>query len=137
MGWEVKHEPHKDWVAVKASGTIQNEDAKAQAAKVICLLKKHKAARVLVDYAKALSEVSLPEVCWLANQATLQDAPWHLRLALVLPVTHYRLDSYQFFELVFRSAGYEVKLFEKREGAARWLAQTPQCHKRGAHLAHA
>jgi hypothetical protein len=40
---------------------------------------------------------------------------------VVLPRTRYRIETYQFFELVCKNAGYDVGLFEQREAAADWL----------------
>ena len=124
-------------VIVAGAGEIRNEDAKAQAAEAIRLLKQNEASGVLVDYSEALSELSLPELYWLPDYFTTLGAPWDARVAMVLPRTRYRIDTYQFFELVFRNAGYNVKLFEERKEAEAWLAPAPQAGKREKHCAHA
>jgi hypothetical protein len=58
-------------------------------------------------------------------------------VAVVLPRTRYRIESYEFFELVCKNAGYDVRLFEVREKAERWLAPSPPEGKSDDHLAHA
>lgn len=137
MAWKVDYMPERAMAMVTASGVIRNEDAKAQATEIACLLKRHETARVLLDYSDALSELSLPELYWLADQAAVLGAPWRLRIAVVLPRTRYRIGSYEFFELVFRNAGYEVRLFEAPEPAADWLAPSPPSRKQKTHHVHA
>jgi hypothetical protein len=137
MAWKVEYEPERAIAVVTACGVIRNEDAKAQTAEVLRLLKRHDASRVLLDYAEALSELSLPELYWLADRATTLGAPWRLQIAVVLPRTRYRVDSYEFFELVFRNAGYRVSLFEAAAAAADWLASSPQSRKPEPRPVHA
>ncbi len=122
MAWKVEFVLERSLVTVTASGVIQNEDAKAQAAEVVRLLRRHESGLLLLDYAEAFSELSLPELYWLADQAMMLGTPWRLRIAVVLPSTRYRIGSYEFFELVFRNAGFEVRLFEGRDAALAWVA---------------
>ena len=106
-------------------GGVFSEDARAQAYAILGLLKRHRAHLVLVDYSDALSEVSLPELYWLSYNASSLGLPWDVRLAVLLPRKRYRIESYQFFELVFRNVGYNVKLFKERTAAENWLAPPP------------
>jgi hypothetical protein len=137
MSWNIEYVPEKGLVAVTVSGGVDNDGVKAQTAEAIQLLKQHEASRILADYSNALSEASLPGLYCLPDYVTEQGAPWDLRLALVLPKTGYRLELYRFFELVFRNAGYNVRLFEAREPAEKWLAEVPRRHQRAAQSAHA
>ena len=124
-------------VVVTASGEIHNEDATAQAAEAFRLAKQNQASAVLVDYSDALSEVSLPSLYGLPGYYSRVGAFWDARVAVVLPGTGYRLESYQFFELVCKNAGYNVRLFEASEDAEQWLAQASPTRKHADHLAHA
>jgi hypothetical protein len=137
MASKVEYVPERAMVAVTASGEIRNEDATAQATAVLRLLKANETTRVLADYSEAFSELSLPELYWLAERATMSGAPWRLRLAVLLPTNRYRIDSYKFFELVFRNAGYDVRLFEGRDAAVEWLAPPAPAPKPEPHCVRA
>jgi hypothetical protein len=137
MAWTVEYAPERGLVVVTASGEIRDEDARAQTVEALNLLTLNQATRVLVDYLDALSEVSLPELYWLSDYAAEFRMPWDARLAVVLPGTRYRLESYRFFELVCKNAGYNVKLFETKEAAEHWVGQAAPVRNHTEHPAHA
>ena len=122
---------------VTASGEIHDEDARAQAAEALNVLKQNQASGVLVDYSDAVSEVSLSRLYGLPDYAAELGAPWDARVAVVLPRIPYRLESYQFLELVCKNAGYHVKLFETREAAENWLAEAAPVREQADHPAPA
>ena len=122
---------------VTGSGEIRDEDARAQVKEIIPLLKQSHAGNVLVNYSDALSEVSLSSLYGLPDYASELGAPWHIRVAVVLPRTRYRIESYEFFQLVCQNAGYNVRLFDEREAAEDWLAQVPPVRKQADHLVSA
>ena len=126
MAWKLKYVPARAAVVVVVSGELRNDDARAQVVEVVELLNRHQTRNVLLDCSDAVSEMTLPELYWLADAASELRVPWDIRVALVSPRTRYRIESYQFFELVFRNAGYDVKLFEDREAAEEWLAPPPE-----------
>jgi len=136
MPWNAKYVPERAMIVATGSGGVFSEDARAQALAILRLLKRHEANLILVDYSDALSEVSLPELYWLSYHASSLGLPWDARLAVVLPRKRYRIESYQFFELVFRNVGYNVKLFEDRTAAELWLAPPP-VGKAEDHCVHA
>jgi hypothetical protein len=110
MAWKLKYVPARAAVVVVVSGELRNDDARAQVVEVVELLNQHQTRNVLLDCSDAVSEMTLPELYWLADAAHELRIPWDIRAAVVTPRTRYRIDSYQFFELVFRNAGYDVKL---------------------------
>jgi hypothetical protein len=55
----------------------------------------------------------------------------------VLPRKPYRLESFQFFELVCSNAGWNVKLFEPKAMAEDWLAQAAPFQRHTEHPAPA
>jgi hypothetical protein len=122
---------------VTASGEMRDEDARAQTAETIYLLKHNHAAAVLADYSDALLEVSLARLYWLPDYATQLGAPWDTRVAVVLPRGSCRLESQQFFALVCKNAGYDVRLFEERSAAENWLAPTPPARQQAVHTVQA
>ena len=123
MPWEVKYRPEKQTVVVTATGQVSGQDGKDQAEQAIRLLQENRVTLVLVDYSEALSEVSLPDLYWLPDHFSAVGAPGHARIAVLLPRTGYRLESYQFFELACKRAGYSVKLFAETGPAEDWLRQ--------------
>jgi hypothetical protein len=123
MPWEVKYKPEKKMVVVTATGQISDQDGKDQAEKAIRLLQEKQATLVLVDYSEAMSEVSLPNLYSLPDHFSALGAPLHARIAVLLPRTGYRMESYQFFELACKHAGYSVKLFADTAPAEDWLRQ--------------
>ena len=108
---------------VTATGQVSDQDGKNQAERAIRLLQENQAALVLVDYSEAMSEVSLPNLYLLPDHFSALGAPWHARIAVLLPQTGYRMESYQFFELACKNAGYSVKLFAETGPAENWLRQ--------------
>jgi hypothetical protein len=137
MSWTVEYAPKMGRVVVSASGEMRDEDARAQTAEAVCLLKQYRATGILVDYSSAQLEVSLARLYWLPDYAAELGAPWDAGVAVVLPRTGYRLESYQFFQLVCNNAGYHVKLFETREAAEAWLAEFSPVREHADHPAHA
>jgi len=124
MPWRVDYVSGQGLVAVIATGEISSEDVSAQAAETIRLLRLNEATLVLADYSDALSEVSLASLYGLPDDFTRSGAPWNTRVAVLIPRTRYRIETYQFFELVCKNAGYHVSLFDEREAAEAWLRQT-------------
>jgi hypothetical protein len=125
MSWNVEYLPEKGVVVVIAKGEVSGEDALAQLAEIIGVLKENQASIVLADYSDALSEVPLASIYWMPDQAAKLGAPWRLHVAVVLPRTGYRIDTYQFLATVGKNAGYDVRLFETRAAAECWLQQSP------------
>jgi hypothetical protein len=123
MPWKVEYLREKEMVVVTATGQISSRDGKDQAEKVIRLLQEHQATLVLVDYSEAISEVSLANLYLLPDHFSALGAPGYARIAVLLPRTGYRLESYQFFELACKRAGYRVKLFAETGPAQGWLRQ--------------
>jgi len=134
MAWEVEYKPEKDMVVVTATGQVSGRDGREQAEKAIRLLKENQATLVLVDYSAALSEVSLPNLYCLPDYFSELGAPWHARIAVLLPRTGYRMESYQFFELACKNAGYNVKLFAEKDHAENWLRQGQSAGQRSRPL---
>jgi hypothetical protein len=124
MAWRVEYLAAEHVVAVISIGEISNEDIREQVAETIRVLKQNEATLVLADYSEALSEASLASLYLLPDDFTRTGAPWNARVAVVTPHTRYRIETYQFFELVCKNAGYNVSLFDEREAAEVWLRQT-------------
>jgi hypothetical protein len=123
MAWEVEYKAEKDMIVVTATGQVSGQDGRGQAEKAIRLLKENQATLVLIDYSEAVSELTLPNLYWLPDYFSELGTPWHARIAVLLPRTGYRIESYQFFEVACKNAGYNVKLFAEKEHAENWLRQ--------------
>jgi hypothetical protein len=125
MSWAIDYRSETQLVAVVVAGEISDDELKAKLEKIIEALERHSANLVLVDCADALSQATLPALYYLPEHATACGAPWHLRIAVVLPKTGYRVDTFQFLRLVFRSAGYDMHLFKDVPAAEEWLLHRP------------
>ena len=123
MPWTVEYASERGLVVVTGAGEMKNEDATAQATEAMCYVKQNHSNAVLVDYSGAVSEVSLPTLYWLPDYFSELGAPWNMRVAVLLPRAQYRLESFQFFELVCKNAGYHVRLFETKAAAETWLGE--------------
>jgi hypothetical protein len=110
-------------VLVIARYRINNNDARAQAAEVIRLLKRYHSDLVLADYSDAHLTASLANLYWLPDYYTELGAPQHARFALVLPRNRFNVEAYQFFQIACRNAGYNVKLFDEKVAAEAWLSR--------------
>jgi hypothetical protein len=129
MPWTVEYLAEKDVALIVATGEILDEDSRAQVVETIRLLKQHRSSLVLVDCSNAVTKASLPGLYRLPDYATELGAPWNIRVAVVIPQTRFRIETFHFFELVFRNAGYDVHLFDEREIAEEWLQRPPPVRK--------
>ena len=136
MPWTVEYEPERALVVVTGSGKMSDEDATAQTTEAICFLKQNHSNAILVDYSEAVSEVTLSNLYWLPDYSSELGAPWNIQVAVLLPRTQYRLESFQFFELVCKNAGYNVRLFEAKEVAEAWLAEALAPQEPAGHAVH-
>jgi hypothetical protein len=130
MPWKVEYLSERDMVAIIATDEVFDEDARAQIVEAIRLLKGNQATLVLVDCSEALSEVPLSSLYRLPDHGTKLGAPWNTRVAVVIPRTRYRIETYHFLEIVSRNAGYDMRLFDDRESAEDWLRQPPPIQRR-------
>ena len=121
--WSAEYLPEKKMVASSMSGAITDADAKTQSEKVIRLLKDHEAELVLIDCREAISEMSYAVLYWMPRFYLQLGAPRSTRIAVVLPAVPHRLESFQFYALACRNAGYNLRLFETRQMAEDWLAK--------------
>jgi CheY-like chemotaxis protein len=120
--WLVEYLPDKKLVASTLTGAITDADAKNQAEKAIRLLKDNQSSQLLVDCREAVSEMSFAVLYWMPRFYAQLGAPRSTRIAVVLPTVPNRLESYQFYALACRNAGYNVRLFETRRVAEDWLS---------------
>jgi len=121
--WLAEYLPEKKMVASIMSGAITDTDAKSQSEEVIRLLKDHEAELVLIDCREAISEMSYAVLYWMPKFYLQLGAPRSTRIAVVLPAVPHRLESFQFYALACRNAGYNLRLFETRQMAEAWLAK--------------
>ena len=122
MSWSAEYVPAENQVELVVSGPVFNRDAREQAADVIRLIKRHDADFVMVDYTQVVLEVSLANLYWLPDYYLELGAPQHVHVALVLPPGNFQLESYEFFRVACRNAGYDVRLFDSRSAADAWLS---------------
>jgi CheY-like chemotaxis protein len=121
--WSAEYLPEKKMVASTMRGAITDTDAKTQSEKVIRLLKDHEAELVLIDCREAISEMSYAVLYWMPRFYLQLGASRSTRMAVVLPVVPHRLESFLFYALACRNAGYNLRLFETRQMAEDWLAK--------------
>ena len=134
MAWTVEYVPERDVVLLVVTGEVLDEDGKAQIAETIRLLNEHQSSLVLVDCSNALAKASLPSLYRLPDYATELGAPWNIHVAVVISQTRFRIETFRFFELVSRNAGYDVHLFEDRESAEAWLRRVDPIRTGAHHL---
>ncbi|MCX6914013.1 MAG: hypothetical protein NT167_13340 [Verrucomicrobia bacterium] len=135
MAWTVEHVPGKDLVLLVVTDELLDEEGKAQVAETVRLLNKHQSTLALVDCSNAVPKVSLPSIYRLPDYATELGVPWNVRIAVVIPQTRFQIEMFHFFELVFRNAGYDTRIFDDRESAEAWLRRPPPLQTQVHHLA--
>ena len=123
MPWEIHFDPKKRMILITASGQISYDDAKAQTEQTIQLMKEHETTRVLADYSKGITEVSLANLYWLVDFYRQVNAPPEMKAAVVLPTSGHRIEAYQFHALAAKNAGYNIRLFPARADAEKWLLE--------------
>jgi hypothetical protein len=124
MPWTIEYLPERDLVLLVVTGRLTDEDGRVQVAETIRLLNAHPSTPVLVDCSDAETLASLPGLYRLPDYATELGAPWNVRVAVVIPKTRFRIETFQFFALVSRNAGYEVRLFDDQASAGEWLRRS-------------
>jgi len=128
MPWQIQYDPKNHIVLITATGQISNDDARAQVQEAVKLMKEHRTTRVLADYSEGLTEVSLANLYWLVDFYKAVDAPPNFKGAVVLPHSGHRIEAYQFHTLAARNAGYNIRLFETRADAEKWLLEGTRGH---------
>ncbi len=121
MPWEMHFDPKTRMVLVKATGEISYDDARAQTREAVKLMREHDTTCILADYSEGISEVSLANLYWLVDFYREVNAPQDMKAAVVLPRSGHRIEAYQFHALAARNAGYNIRLFETRYDAEKWL----------------
>ncbi|MCX6914957.1 MAG: hypothetical protein NT167_18215 [Verrucomicrobia bacterium] len=135
MAWTVEYVPERELVLLVVTSEILDEDGKAQVAETIRLLNEHQSTLVLLDCSDAVTKATLPSLYRLPDYATELGAPWNVRVAVVISQTRFRIETFHFFELVFRNAGYDTRLFDDRERAEGWLRRSHPLRTGALHLA--
>jgi len=121
MAWSIDFNESTRSVVIVATGPVTYDDARAQTEEAVRLMKEHGTSRVLADYSEGITEVSLANLYWLVDFYRQVDAPSDIRGAVVLPRSGHRIEAYQFHALAARNAGYNIRLFETRADAEKWL----------------
>ena len=122
MGWEIHYDEGLRAVIITAHGPVSNDDARAQVTQSVQLMKEHDTKCVLADYTEGVTEVSLANLYWLVDFYQEIGAPADMKGAVVLPRSGHRIEAYQFHALAARNAGYNIRLFETRADAEKWLS---------------
>ena len=117
--------PKSWWWSPFAAGYVFHEDARRQAEQVSQLMRQHQVNRVLADFSAALVEISLTDIYWLPGYYSTLTASRCFQIAVVVPVTGYRLESFKFYALRCVNSGFSVKLFTDAAAAEAWLQPTP------------
>jgi len=113
--------PEDDTLVLTHSGILSLQDAQEQAQVVLSLMKETRATRFLLDYSETTTQVadedvpSLPEYCFELG------APLQSKVALVVPRSQFRVDSFELFASVARERGFTIELFSTRLSAQEWL----------------
>lgn len=123
MPWEMTIDPKTRLIFVTARGEINYDDARDQTREATRLMKEHGITRVLADYTEGLSEVSLANLYWLVDFYREVGAPPEMKAAVILPRSGHRIEAYQFHALAARNAGYNIRLFDTRSDAEKWLLE--------------
>jgi len=137
MAWTVEYLAEKEMILLVVTGEIVDEDTREKVAETVSLLDEHHSHLVLVDCSAAEIKASLPSLYRLPDYATELGAPWNTRLAVVVSKTRFRMEVFEFFGLVCRNAGYDVRLFDDRQSAEAWLRRPPAIRTRAPQVAAA
>jgi DNA-binding NarL/FixJ family response regulator len=116
-----KYLPEKKMVLAVMNGRITELNARSQTELVVRLLRDNQASLVLVDCRKAVSDLSYAFLYGQPRLYAQLGAPPSARIAVVIPDVPHRLETYQFYMLACKNAGYHAKLVESRQAAEDWL----------------
>ena len=121
QSWKIEYAVAKKMVVITAAGEIFREDARRQAEEASQLMRRHKVNRVLADFSSALVEISLTDLYWLPAYYSTLTASRCFQVAVVVPATGYRIESFKFYALRCVNSGFSVKLFAEPAAAEAWL----------------
>ena len=125
MPWDVNYVSESDTIELRHTGSLSSQDTREQAQVVLCLMKETQAARFLLDYSGTVSSVPDEDVRALPEYCVQLGAPFHIKVALVVPVSLFNIASFQLFARVARERGFSVELFSTHERAREWLLTQP------------
>lgn len=121
MSWELEYREAGNLVRVVASGSISTEDALAQVAAGVKLIREHRSTGALVDYSKAVLEMPIVDIYKLPDLFDALALPRSTRIAIVLPPDPKNMHKYTFFDDTANNRGYIVKLHWEPSQAMAWL----------------
>ena len=121
MSWELEYREVGNLVRVVASGSISTEDALAQVAAGVKLIREHQSGGALVDYSKAVLEMPIVDIYKLPDLFDALALPRSTRIAIVLPPDPKNMHKYTFFDDTANNRGYMVKLHWEPSQAMAWL----------------
>jgi hypothetical protein len=121
MSWVMMHVPDEGMMVIRSTGHKSIPHIMEQIKKAAAWLQENKAESILVDHTDALTDISLFDVLLMPRFFESLGVDKHVRVAVVVPCTHYRIETYEYFGALCRSQGYNVMLFESKESARHWL----------------
>ena len=121
MSWELEYREADNLVLATASGSVSTEDAQAQIAAGVKLIRERQAGGALVDYSKVVLEMPIADIYKLPDLFDALALPRSTRIAILLPPDPINMHKYTFFDDTANNRGYIVRLHWERSQAMAWL----------------
>jgi hypothetical protein len=122
MPYTITHDPELDVVNLKFTGDIGDKEISEATSKCIALQKETRVLRFLVElngWEVAATFIDIYKLVY--EQYTEEEAHRLSRIAVVLPTTLSGQAAANFYETVSQNAGWNARVFAKREEAIGWL----------------
>ncbi len=121
MPWTIGHQAEADVILLTAEGRQLRDDAIEQTRQATSLGNQLGLHRYLSDCSLAEYDLEFLDVFMLPQIFRLLGLPTHCRMAVIPPVSRYRLALFKYFEQVCADHHYAARLFDDRAAALGWL----------------
>ncbi len=130
MSWKLSYDAELKAICCAYIGHVTAAEFKASNLETIKHAKKHKTYLLLIDDSKLESAVTTTEIYDMPKVYRELGGDRKGKIAILLPPKGAIRNDVLFYETVCRNHGWEVKSFDERSEAARWLRKLASANKK-------
>lgn len=120
MPWHLAYNEAQQFIELTYSGAIDKTELSDSAAACVALMAQHQNNRVLGDCSTLDFVHTLTDLYFLSDWVAKLKLP-RFREAMVLPSAALSSDAVRFWQTTCVNRGLNVKVFDNREAALKWL----------------
>ena len=124
MPWKIEYDEQTRVVETTYAGALVPEEIRAAALATITTGREHKTNLYLGDCLTLEHAGSLFNVYDLVKFLEALNLELIIKEAILLPLSSAACEDLKFYETTARNRGYNVRVFNNRDDAVRWLLDT-------------